>query len=254
MCIINFHYKHHPIYRLIVIANRDEFYDRPTAPAHFWEEDPEILAGKDLQAQGTWLGVTKTGRFAALTNIRDFTNKQREYPTTRGDIVANFLRGKDSPINYLKKLVKIANEYAGFNLIVGDKTGLFYVNNYEKKIMKIEPGTHSLSNHFLNSPWPKVRRGREKLKKYVMKNNLIDNDKLFSIGLDNKLAPDHELPSTGISLELERKLSPLFIKTENYGTRSITVLTIDQNNKVKFTERTFEKGEFATEKEFSFII
>lgn len=253
MCIVNFHYKDHPNYKLIVLANRDEFYARPTEEAHFWEDEANILAGRDLEAKGTWLGVTKTGRFASLTNIRDASIHQ-SFPTSRGALVTNFLKGTSSPKEYLSELSLQAENYAGFNLIVGDDRGLFYLNNREKKLVPIEAGTHSLSNHFLNTPWPKVVRGRERLRNYVMSVEEVDKESLFEIGMDSELARDEDLPSTGVPFDLERKLSPLFIKTENYGTRSITVLTIDRSNVLKFSERSFVDGKFRSEKNFKFSI
>jgi|SRR5690625_255074 len=253
MCIINFHYKDHPNYELIVVANRDEFYERPTAPAHFWEDQPIILAGRDLEAKGTWLGITKNGRFAALTNIRD-ASIHKSFPTSRGAIVTDFLKGTSSPQKYLTSLVQKADNYAGFNVILGNEEGLFYMNNREKKLVEVEPGTHSLSNHFLNTPWPKVLRGKANLRNYLINVDEVNEESLFEIAMDREHAEDNDLPSTGVPLDLERQLSPLFIKTEGYGTRSITVLTISKNKVVNFIERTFKDGEFSSEERFNFTL
>jgi len=253
MCIINFHYKDHPNYDLIILANRDEFYGRPTAAAHFWEEDQELLAGKDLEAKGTWLGITKTGRFAALTNIRD-ASVHKTFPTSRGALVTDFLQGQSSPKEYTKSLAEKGKAYSGFNILVGNKDKLYYLNNRENSAIEIEPGTHSVSNHFLNTPWPKVLRGQAKLRNYVHSVEEIDPEKLFQIGMDAELAKDEDLPETGVSIDLERQLSPLFIKTENYGTRSITILTIDREGAVHFIERTFVNGEFSSEEKFNFSL
>ncbi|HLS35814.1 MAG TPA: NRDE family protein [Bacillota bacterium] len=253
MCIINFHVNEHPNYKLIVVANRDEFYKRPTAAAHFWEDAPELLAGRDLEAKGTWLGITKTGKFAALTNIRD-ASIQKAFPTSRGDIVTNFLLSEQQAEDYLTDLVKKSNEYAGFNVLAGSIDELYYLNNRENEVIQVEDGTHSLSNHFLNTPWPKVCRARKHLNEYVMNNKEMKHEELFEIAMDRTKASDEELPNTGISLELERELSSLFIQTLDYGTRSITVLTIDKYNHVKLTEKSFDKGEFSSEKTFSFTI
>lgn len=251
MCLVNFHFQDHSHYKLIVVANRDEFYERPTAAAHFWDDEPMILAGRDLLQQGTWLGVTKNGRFAALTNYRN-PREKGPFPTSRGELVTNFLTSDDQPNDYLQKLIKVSSNYAGFNLIVGDSEQLFYFNNIEKEVVKVSPGTHSVSNHFLNTPWPKVVRGRKSLRKYVVNEQNIDHNELFKFVSNAEMATDDQLPNTGIPIELERKLSPLFITTDNYGTRSSTVLTIDRYNNVNFTEKTFNNGKFSSEVKFSF--
>lgn len=253
MCLVNFHFLDHPKYKFIVASNRDEFYERPTATAHFWEDQPMILAGRDLEQKGTWLGITKDGRFGALTNIRK-PEEQDTYSTSRGEIVTNFLTGKDAPGKFLQNLAKVSSNYAGFNVIVGNGEQLLYFNNIEKNIVEITPGTHSLSNRFLNTPWPKVVKGRENLRHYVLNHKLIDHDELFKIVADAELAEEDQLPNTGIPIELERQLSSLFIQTDGYGTRSSTVLTIDHENNVKFTERTFNKGVFSSDKTFNFKI
>ena len=128
------------------------------------------------------------------------------------------------------------------------------MNNREKKLVEVEPGTHSLSNHFLNTPWPKVRRGKANLRNYIINVDEVNEESLFEMAMDRKIAEDHDLPSTGVPLDLERQLSPLFIKTEGYGTRSITVLTISKNKEVNFVERTFKDGEFTSEERFNFTI
>ncbi|OZU87158.1 hypothetical protein CIL03_18410 [Virgibacillus indicus] len=251
MCLINFQFQEHPKYKLIVAANRDEAYNRPTAPAHFWENQPETLAGRDLSQMGTWLGITKHGRFAALTNFRHPDHMGTgEY--SRGEIVANFLANDTPPFDYLSSLKLKRKNYTGFNVIAGDPDQLFYYSNVENKVTEVSNGTHGLSNHFLNTPWPKVVKGKNRLKKYAMEHEIIDEDVLFEIIADAEYAQDQELPETGIGLELERKLSPLFIKTPDYGTRSSTVLLIDRNNHVTFIERTYEKGNFKKENEKSF--
>jgi len=252
MCLINFNLNDHPNYKLIVAANRDEAYGRPTAPAHFWEpEDADILAGRDLSQMGTWLGITKQGRFAALTNYRkpdeDATGKQ-----SRGQIIRDYLSSDVYSKNFLESLKKNKNNYVGFNIIIGDQNQLFYYNNIENQIEEISPGTHSLSNHFLDTPWPKVTKGRTRLDNYVKNHDFIQSNDLFEILRDSEQADDHQLSDTGIGIELERKLSPLFIKTPNYGTRSSTVLLIDKEDQVTFIERTYKKGEYETEKHFSF--
>ncbi|MBT2581581.1 NRDE family protein [Planococcus sp. ISL-109] len=251
MCLINLQFQHHPRYKLIVAANRDEFYGRPAAPAHFWKDAPAILAGRDLSQMGTWLGVNKSGRFAALTNYRD-PEHMAAGARSRGELVTQFLEGHISPEAYLQAIDD--RQYAGFNLIAGDAEGLYYYNNIHGEPVKVPPGTHGLSNHFLNTPWPKVERGKEKLEAYVSLNEDVQLDRLFEILADAEQASDDRLPQTGVGLELERALSPMFIKMPDYGTRSATVLLIDHEGLVTFAERSYLNGEFREDRKYEFQI
>ncbi|MBN6205707.1 NRDE family protein [Ralstonia pickettii] len=253
MCLINFHIQKHSNYKLIVAANRDEFYARPTEKAHFWPDAPALLAGRDLVQKGTWLGITKEGRFAALTNIRDLSLEGKD-KKSRGKIVSEFLNSSVSPTAYLGKISTERNDYAGFNILLGNAEQLFHYNNVEDRITEVIPGTHSLSNDSLNTPWPKVQKGRDRLRAYIMEQQKLDPNKLFTIMENKEIAPDSELPQTGIGIELERSLSASFIKTPDYGTRSSTVLLIDSNNHVIFIERTYENGSFKAEQVFNFSL
>lgn len=255
MCLINFHLNEHPNYKLIVVANRDESYARPTAPANFWKDHPDILAGRDLLGMGTWLGVTKQGRFAALTNFRDF-NQQPNVDTkiTRGEIVKSYLESDLSPQSYLEKIHQHKDHYEGFNVIVGNINQLFYYNNIEMKIKEVHNGTHGLSNHMLNTPWPKVTKSKQKFEEYIMDHRVIGANDLLDIFSDNEFAADDMLPNTGVGLDLERQLSPLFIKTPNYGTRCSTVLFIDHDNYLTLVERTYQNGNFVRDSRHSFRI
>ena len=251
MCLINFHVQDHPIYRLIVAANRDEFYERPTAPAHFWEDKPHLLAGRDLSQRGTWLGISKSGRFGALTNYRDASEQQSNF-RSRGEIVTDFLDSELTAADFLKSLQKKRSEYAGFNVIVGTVDKLFYYSNIQNDIKKITPGTHGLSNHFLDTPWPKVVKGKTGVQKLVEQNRVIQPDELFDVQQDAEPFPVEQLPDTGVGTQLERLLSSLFIKSEGYGTRSSTALLIDRKNNITFVERTYLDGEFAEDRAFTF--
>ena len=253
MCLINLHFQDHPNYKLIVAANRDEFYDRPTSPAHFWVDEPNLLAGRDLVQMGTWLGITKNGRFAALTNYRD-PAQFGVVKASRGEIVKNFLIENTSTLDFIDKLNLKKDHYNGFNIIIGNAEQLHYYNNINEQIIEIPRGTHGLSNHFLNTPWPKVSSGKSMLHNYVVKHKVLDADELFTILLNAELAEDANLPNTGVELELERQLSPLFIRTPNYGTRCSTVLLVDNDNNVTFIERTYENGLFKIENNYSFQI
>lgn len=254
MCLINFHFQQHPVYQLVVVANRDEFYERPTAAAAFWEDDANILAGRDLLQKGTWMGISKEGRFAALTNYRDPRLPQTGR-FSRGEIVRTFLSSNIEAPEFIDQLAKTRDDYAGYNVLVGDGNGLFHYNNIFDERNVITAGTHSLSNHTLNTPWPKVAKGKQKLAQYVCANpNELQLEPLFDIVADEEMAPDEALPQTGVSLEWERTLSPLFIKSPKYGTRASTVLLMDINGEVTFVERSFDKGAFHQEKQFTFNI
>ena len=253
MCLINFHFGDHPTYKLVIAANRDEAYARPTAEASFWKDEPAILAGRDLKQMGTWLGITKQGRFAALTNFRDPTLPETG-KISRGEIVRNYLAHNMKPEDFIERLRKERNHYAGFNILLGSPDQLFHYNNILDELSEITPGTHALSNHTLNTPWPKVVKGRELLREQVKRNNQINPSALFRITSNAEKAPDDLLPNTGVGIELERILSPLFITSSHYGTRSSTVILVDRENNVIFRERIYQQGEFHSENTFKFSI
>jgi uncharacterized protein with NRDE domain len=238
MCLIVLAYNYHPDYKLIFAANRDEFYERPSSPADFWKDEPSLLAGKDLKEGGTWCGITKNGRFAAITNYRDLKSIKKD-ALSRGGIVKDFLTGTSSPELYSKGLKEAANLYNGYSLVFGDKSGLFFFSNQIKKLIKIEAGIHGLSNHLLDTPWFNVKRGKELLKRAVDKEiNLVDN--LFELLADKKTSPEEELPDTGLSKEVEKKISSIFVESADYGTRSSTVILIDKKDNVIFMEKSLD--------------
>jgi len=240
MCLILFAYDVHPAFRLILGANRDEFYDRPTAPVSFWEEAPDVLAGKDLQAGGTWFGITKTGRWAAITNFRDPVRHRPDAPS-RGMLVSRFLLGKETASDYLKALQGEADRYNGFNLLAGDAGGVFYYSNRCEDMKALTPGTYGLSNRYLDTPWPKIVKGKEALTGLLAQGDegALHPDHLFTILSDRNPAEDRLLPETGVGREWERVLSPLFISSPGYGTRASTVVLIDLEGRVRLWERTF---------------
>jgi uncharacterized protein with NRDE domain len=253
MCSIFFAYNAHPRYQLILAANRDEFYERPTARAAFWQDAPEILAGRDLVYQGTWLGVTRNGRFSAVTNYRDASAPTGNL--SRGNLVGDFLRGTETPENYLRKIQENAGNYSGFNLLVGEfgaETG--YFSNRGDRIKMLESGIYGLSNHLLDTPWQKVTRGKAALKNLIEKEDFAA-ESLFEILIDTTEAADADLPDTGIGQARERLLSSIFIETPIYGTRSSTVLLIETGGKVSFTERAYKQSRRRWEEEnFAFEI
>jgi uncharacterized protein with NRDE domain len=251
MCLIFLSLNQHSKYKLIVVANRDEFYNRQTASASFWENHPEILGGRDLEAGGTWMGVNKRGKISMITNYRDLANINPNAPS-RGFLVSDFLLQNNSGEEYLKQVEKKARQYNGFNLIVGDVNSLWYLSNYKDGVNQIADGFHGLSNHLLDTEWPKIKRGSEKLKS-ILGEATIDPQELFELMYDDIIASDNLLPHTGLPLERERALSSMFIKSPNYGSRCSTVVLMDRDKNVSFTERVYDIHTFTfTEQTFEF--
>jgi len=238
MCLLLMALNTHPDYQLILLANRDEYYTRPTSPAAFWDEAPSVLAGKDLRAGGTWLGITKNGRIAAVTNYRDPASMKQGAPS-RGRLVSDFLLGQEGPIEYLDNLDREAGKYNGFNLIIGGKGQLYWYSNRGDGVQSLEPGIYGLSNHLLDIPWPKVAKSKDALAHLLSGQRAPSLEELFHILADRTIPDDASLPHTGVELEWERVLSPIFIKSPTYGTRSSTVLLIDVQDRVTFVEKTF---------------
>jgi uncharacterized protein with NRDE domain len=273
----------HPRYHLVLMANRDEFYARPTTPAGWWGDAPTVLAGRDEAAGGTWMGVTRAGRWAALTNVRDPARARDDAPS-RGALVADYLRGERPPAAYLADLAARAGRYNGFNLLVGDGRTAAYLSNraadYDARDayadamdangtrppagpQPVAPGVHGLSNALLDTPWPKVARATDRLRTRLAAVAANDraSDARASDALANTLlsalhdetpAPDDALPDTGVGLELERMLAPLFIRSDRYGTRASTVLLLARDGTVTFAERTFDHGAPGPLRRFTF--
>ncbi len=240
MCLIVFAWKKHPEYKLILAANRDEFYNRPTLPAHYWRDLSGVLAGMDLKSQGTWLGINMAGMWTAITNYRDFDNIKQHAPS-RGSITSKYLTEKWEPEQYLKHLSGYSQTYNGFNLLSGNLQELFYYSNQSKEIQELRPGIYGLSNHLLDTPWPKVEEAKKQLLK-LLQTDTISPDRLFQILYHTEQHPDHLLPNTGIGIEQERSLSSIFITMNGYGSRCTTVLLIDNDNEVTFAERLYRDG------------
>ena len=238
MCIVLLAFKSRPDFKLILAANRDEFYDRLAAPAVFWKETPQMLAGRDLRAGGTWLGLTKNGRFGVLTNYRDPASIRENAPS-RGTLIREYLRGNDPPLPYLERLALEGHRYNGFNLVIGDHERLCYYSNRLDRPRELKHGIYGLSNHLLDTPWPKVTRAKDLFTQLVSKPELPDCELLFRILDDRTPAKDDCLPDTGIGPEWERLLSPIFIASPGYGTRSSTVLLINHEDRVTFVEKSY---------------
>lgn len=245
MCLIAFAYGVHPEYPLVVAANRDEFHARPTAQAAFWDEQPGILAGRDLECMGTWMGVTRSGRFAAVTNYRD-PDDVRDNAESRGTLVSSFLEQSTGCDAFLDKIAAKADAYRGFNLLVSDGAEMFYYTNRSGEPRRLTPGIYGLSNHLLDTPWPKVTKARTRLELALAPRPAIEP--LFALMADTALADDSDLPRTGVGAERERMLSAARIVSAAYGTRSSTVLLQGRDGNLHYAERSYnaDGGELDT--------
>lgn len=270
MCLILFAHQVHPNYRLVLAANRDELFARPTQQAGFWTDEntsSEILAGRDLQAGGTWLGLSRSGRFAAVTNIRDPLQAEKK-PKSRGELTLNFLTSGESAQDYAESLAKQFDQFAGYNLLISDGSALYYVNNFEKIIKPLEPGYYGLSNGVLDSSWPKIANGKIALRQLLESDlgSTVDaaidattvavrdatTDALINIMTSKVQASDAELPNTGIPIELERTLSSMFIENpeRQYGTLCSTALIANVNGETRFSEQNYSDLGLRTQRHF----
>ncbi len=239
MCLIVFAYNSHPDFKLILAANRDEFYDRPTSPAGWWKDHQGILAGRDLKAKGTWMGVDKNGRFAAVTNYRDISNI-REDVRSRGDLPVEFLLREDSSKKYCEEVLQKGDEYNGFNLLTLDDE-MTHISNYENKVNLLGDGVYGLSNALLDTAWPKVEKAKNSFKAKIRDDFRLED--LIQLMQDEEVASDRDLPETGLPLEVERAVSAMCIRTSNYGTCCSTAITIDYKGKVEFMEKSYPVGQ-----------
>jgi len=238
VCLILFALGHHPRYPLIIAANRDESYRRPTNPLGFWAHSPDVAGGQDLEAGGSWLGITRQGRWAALTNYRQ-AGSYREGAPSRGKLVSNYLEGTIDPQAYAEEVALDAADYNGFNLIVADKLRAFYISNRTASPMPVTLGLHGLSNHLLDTPWPKVTLGVRALRDLPDEGVEEIRGALFDALAVRAVAADRDLPNTGVGVPGERILSPPFIAAESYGTRASTVILLDDEGHVSIRERAF---------------
>jgi uncharacterized protein with NRDE domain len=242
MCTLLLAIEQHPRYRLILAANRDEFYGRPTAPAGFWDDAEGIYGGRDLARGGSWLAVSTAGRIAALTNYREPHPVRHDAPS-RGDLVSAFVKGDVPAEEYLRRLREAHLPYSGYNLVVGDPRQLYCYSNKSDQLRPLGQGLYGLSNHLLDTPWPKVERGKAALAR-LLASGEVTAEALLCILADGTRAPDDQLPETGVGLEKERMLSSIFIKSDEYGygTRSSTALLVDADWQAVFVERNFDGG------------
>ncbi|MGH1470496.1 MAG: NRDE family protein [Cellvibrionaceae bacterium] len=249
MCLILFSVDSHPHLPLVIAANRDEYYFRPTSTAKFWKDNPQMLAGKDLEAGGSWMGVTRGGRFAAITNFRSPTNHKHNNFLSRGQLVRDFLShtNKIPATSFAEHAINDGKHYAGFNLLLKDENDFVYCNNQTNDTQILTPGTYALSNHLLNTPWPKVTIGKKSLRTllddtptHMSKGDMpVLADSLFSILQNKEPATEEDLPTTGIDKKTEQLLSSLFIESEHYGTCSSTTIIFDKENNIYFHEKNY---------------
>jgi uncharacterized protein with NRDE domain len=252
MCLIVIAWHAHRDYPLIVAANRDEFFRRPTLPADWWKDAPHLLAGRDQQRGGTWLGVTRQGQFAAVTNYREPPSGPPA-AESRGELVGNFLRGNVPPFYYLHEIAGRRANYDGFNLLVADGEQLWFLGKREQAPRELKPGIYGMSNGDLDARWPKVIKGKRAMEGVMQvsggfaltararerKRRKTITHALFTLLANRLPAADGDLPDTGIGLEWERMLSPIFVHADGYGTRSSTVVLADHRGIVHFHERSF---------------
>lgn len=236
MCLIVFAIDSHPRYRFVLAANRDEFYARPTQPLQAWPEAPHVFAGRDLEAGGTWLGITHNRRFAAITNVREGVRRTPSQ-RSRGELTRDFLLGTQSAADYAQAVYRTGEQYAGFNLLLGDGASFYYCSNRGDAPRALSRGVYGLSNDSLDTPWPKVVGGKSELRA------LLECEptpaELLRILADTRRPLDSELPDTGVGLELERRYSTRFIASAEYGTRASTALLVDSDGGVELSEQNF---------------
>jgi len=254
MCTIIFSYQQHPQYQLILAANRDEFYTRETKVLDYWTEYPGILAGKDEVGGGTWIGVSKEGRWSAITNYRVPFAQLKADGKSRGKLTLDFLTTQQDTETYLRNVMLEDDLYNGYNLLLGTQKSLAYYSNVEKKLKKLSTGVYGLSNHLLNTAWFKSEKGVKGLQE-VTENEGFNPYHLFDVLRDNEKAPENRLPDTSVPKDWELQLSSIFIDIpeRGYGTCCSTVLLIDYAQNVRFIEKSYAPQNEGIVKDFSFM-
>ncbi|PTU31204.1 NRDE family protein [Stenotrophobium rhamnosiphilum] len=256
MCLISLNWRAHARYELVLVANRDEFHHRPTAAADWWADAPDVFGGRDLSQGGGWLAVSRQRRLAAVTNVRRMVQPDANAPS-RGALVADFMRSTQSAAEFAKRLRGRADAYAGFNLLLYDGESLLYTTNHDGfHSERLTPGIHAVSNASLDTPWPKLVRLRDRMSSWTEQAQ-TDDAALFAALADDQIADDAALPDTGVGLELERLLSPAFIRGPQYGTRACSVIALSTDGTLQFSERRFGPGGSAlgeTRESFSTIL
>jgi len=249
VCTIVLAWRCHPRYSLLLASNRDEFHSRPTAPAERWAAHPEILGGRDLEEGGSWLALDRRGRMASLTNFRKLEPSDANR-RSRGLLVRDYLLGEDDAAAFADTVHRNGSDYAGFNLLLVDADRVCHVSNRAPGIRELPPGVYGLSNHLLDTPWPKVVLGKSRLEALLERPEIGPSD-LLEVLHDRTVPDDDRLPDTGIGLEKERLLSACFIVSPDYGTRAATAVIVETDGTSRFTERTFDPaGDWAGERSY----
>ncbi len=239
MCLLVVGWNAHPDYRLVLAGNRDEFHQRPAAALGWWNDGPPILAGRDLKACGTWLGVARDGRYGVVTNFRDFDPPAAAAPS-RGELVPRYLRGVARADQYLAQLASVARGYGGFNLLLGGPDALhYYSNRGDDGPRVLEPGIYGLSNHWLDTPWPKLTRTRARFAA-LLSDGSLGVEELFALLGDRTTVGDADLPHTGLPGDWERAVSAPFVVHEQYGTRCSSVVLVKHDGRTVVQERRFD--------------
>jgi uncharacterized protein with NRDE domain len=240
MCLLVIAWQVHPRYRLVVAANRDEFHERPTERMAPWPAPDDIIAGRDLRAGGTWLGVDRNRRFGIVTNFRELQRPAPGSPS-RGNLIPGYLRNPAPVTQFIENLEPVAEHYSGFNLLLTDRDSLWYVSNRAPQFARaLPPGIYGLSNELLDTPWPKLLRVRKRFDTLVNQPDNIPEEALFAILADPiQAGVDEALADTGLSQEWGQLLSSPFIRNQDYGTRCSTVLLQEKSGALTLTERRF---------------
>lgn len=242
MCLVVFAYDLHPEFLLALAGNRDEFYDRPSAPLDYWTDNPNLLGGRDLKGGGTWMAVGSDARWGAVTNYRDPASLRTD-ALSRGALIKDYLEGEKPTETYLHDLGQRGRLFNGYNLLLGDRRHVYYASNFGAPARRLPPGLYGLSNHLLDTPWPKVERAKRRLGPWLRGGIDLSFEEIFQRLEDSTPAPDEQLPDTGVGLALERLLSPMFIESDSYGTRSSTVFLLSRDGRVQVAEKTHPCGE-----------
>jgi len=250
MCLVALAFRHHPDYPLVVVANRDEYYDRPAQVAQFWDDHPNILGGRDEEAGGTWFGIDRRGRWATVTNYRG--GALGANARSRGDLPVNFLRAASAPAAYAESVLAEAHRFRGFSLLAGTPEHLVYCTNQNARVQVLEPGIYTLSNDVLDTPWPKAEYARRMLTAVLDQSDAPELDRLLAILGSREQFPDAHLPDTGIGLEMERVLSAPFIVSDSYGTRCTTALLMHRDGTVHFAEQSYRRGRATERRDYRF--
>ena len=239
MCLILFAWQAHPLYPLVVAANRDEFHNSLSAAADWWSDAPDLLAGRDLQAGGTWMGISRSGRFAAITNYRESQEPEPPLEFSRGHLVRNYLTSNEPAEEHAWRLKEVGEAYRGFSLLLGDGEDLVCTSNRIEEPLRIVPGSHALSNHLLDTDWPKAHHGRLRLDE-LLQTDRTDAESLLDVLADRSLVPGEEPEAFDLRLAPERLTRLAFVMSPTYGTRSSTVLLLDRTGEVEYVERQFD--------------